>query len=130
MSVFRTNKSKIYFTLKRGNAIYSEISLRSFQWIKKVEAWNYNRTGITCKNTSWYMHGSDCRMRIVKKTKIYNYIYFWILPDVTNCRILISWHKWDFMTNSVIFLNQGNNAKLVPASFIVFYTFSKNKNKV
>ena len=128
MSVFRTNKSKIYFTLKRGNAIYSEISLRSFQWIRKVDAWNYNRTGITCKIPLGICTAQTVGCVLLKKLKYLR--YFWILPDVTNCRILISWHKWDFMTNPVIFLNQGNNAKLVPASFIAFYTFSKNKNKV
>ena len=80
------------------------------------------RTGITCKKIPCYMRDSVCRWFIVENAKIYrSYIkHFLIFPRERNCRILIGLCKEVFMNHPIMFLDEDNKGKLVPAFFSYF----------
>ena len=88
------------------------------------------QTGITCKETPCYMRDSSCWWSIVKKAKIFwSYVkYFWILPEVRHCRILISlWNTFSWIVQSY-FSTEIIKRSFASFFFLLFRLFlSKNK---
>ena len=77
------------------------------------------------------MRDSACRWLILENVKIFqSYVkHFLIFPRERICRILIGLYEKVFMNHPIMFLDQDNKTKLVPACFSYFFELLLEKNK-